>query len=265
MVSRKDALTGRFFIFVSSIFIACANLSLAKAEQCNTSDFDDRVIIKQVIDGDTVITAAGEHVRLIGINTPEIKHDGSPSEAGAVIAKQRLHQLINQQPAGLRYGEEKRDKYGRVLAHLFSTSGDNLQAKLLSKGLAMPLNIPPNVALANCYASASLSARNNKLGLWALRQYQPVPVQHLTNKSRGFRIIQGKVISVSKSRSSTWINLENNVAIRLVNEDLPFFTELDINQLVNTTIEARGWLYRRNKQLRMRLRHPLDIAIIQPE
>jgi len=228
---------------------------------CVSTHFDGKVVIKYVIDGDTVILTDNRHVRLIGINTPEISHsDNKPSEAGAELARKSLMQLLkNQQQVQLLYGKERLDKHGRTLAHIYLKNGLNIQAEMLRQGLAMPLRIAPNLALMDCYSAISLIAKKEKRGLWASSRYKTHHVFSLSGSEKGFYFISGKVEQVTESRSSIWINLGNNVALRIHKEDLNNFNKNDLMSLLGKTIEASGWLYRRNKQLRMRIRHKLDL------
>lgn len=206
------------------------------------------------------------HVRLVGIDTPEIYHDGRQAQPGAIKAKLYLQQLLDGATfAGLRYDAERRDRHGRTLGHLFLDNGENIQASLLAEGLAMPLFIPPSVHYANCYADVAARARDNRKGLWSLPDYRPIPVNSLRGNERGFHILRGRVRYLSDSRSAVWINLENNVALRITRPDLPYFNEVFFKQLPGQLVEVRGWLYERNDQLRMRLRFPLNVSIIKPE
>lgn len=244
--------------------LSLAQTAYAKPDltpECVSTHFDEEVIIKSVIDGDTVILTDNRHIRLIGINTPEINHKNIKlSDAGALKAKIALINLLkNQETIQLTYGKENLDRHGRTLAHLYLKNGLNLQEELLRQGLAMPLRIAPNLSLAECYNQASLSAKRKNLGLWALTRYKTRDVQNLKGTEKGFHIISGKVEQVTESRSSIWINLQNNVALRIHKDDLDYFNKNDLMSLQNKTIEASGWLYKRNKQLRMRIRHGLDI------
>ena len=242
---------------------ACSEPKLST--NCVSTHFDEEVELKSVIDGDTVILADNRHIRLIGINTPEINHDNlKQSDAGALEAKKALINLTkNQQSIHLVYGTERHDRHGRTLAHLYLKNGLNIQQELLRQGLAMPLRIGPNLSFADCYHKSSLSARAQNQGLWSLAQYQPQNVSTLNDSDRGFRLILGKVERVTESRSSIWLNLQNNVALKIHKDDLINFDKNDLMSLSGKTIEASGWLYKRNKQLRMRLRHRLDLNIIQ--
>jgi endonuclease YncB( thermonuclease family) len=228
---------------------------------CVSTHFDEQVPIEYVIDGDTVILTDKRRVRLIGINTPELSHNSNkPSEVGAELARKSLIQLLHNQPQiQLLYGTERLDNHGRTLAHIFLNNGLNIQAEILRQGLAMPLRIAPNLALINCYSTASLNAKKEKRGLWALSRYKTHNVFSLSGHEKGFYFISGKVKQITESRSSVWINLENNVALRIQKDNLINFNRNDLMSLRGKTVEASGWLYRRNEQLRMHIRHKLDL------
>lgn len=263
-LSHKNALIGRFFIFgVFSIFSPFCYSVSNQPSSCVSAYFGENVAIAYVIDGDTVVLADNRHIRLIGINTPEISHNNELSDVGAEIARESLIQILDNQPqVQLLYGKERLDRHGRTLAHIYLDSGMNVQAEMLIKGLAMPLRIPPNLSLMDCYSTASLIAKKEGRGLWALPRYQTHDVFSLTGTERGFYFISGKVKLVTESRSSIWINLENNVALRIVRDDLDNFNKSDLTSLRGKYIEANGWLYKRKGQLRMRIRHKLDLNVL---
>lgn len=253
-------------VFIFSLFLLTqqAYSKPVLSEKCVSTHYDEEIYIKMVIDGDTVILTDDRHIRLIGINTPEINHESiNHSDPGALKAKASLEKLLkNQKSVHLTYGKEQFDRYKRTLAHLYLKNGLNIQAELLRQGLAMPLRIAPNLALADCYNTASLSAKHKNLGLWALPRYQTRHVHKLKVSEKGFHIISGKVERITESRSSIWLNLKNNVALRIHKDDLNYFNKNDLMSLQGKTIEASGWLYNRNKQLRMRIRHELDLRVI---
>ena len=266
---QASALTGRFFVsaclclfFISVHAEDDALEKYALHPSCSTTDFDDTVTIKHVIDGDTVVLSDERRVRLIGINTPEISHDNRPAEIGADQALDYLARLLKTNPdIGLVYDEERTDKYKRTLAHLFLKDGINIQALLLKRGLATPLIIPPNLNYLDCYGKSSEFAQSQEIGLWALKQYQPVSVESLSINDLGYRIITGNVMRIGESRSATWINLARNLALRITREDLPHFPDNMFKDLTGKNITARGWLYFANGQFRMQIRHPANIKI----
>jgi endonuclease YncB( thermonuclease family) len=266
---QASALTGRFFVSVCLCLCPCilpaeedALEKYALEASCSVNSFDHTATVKQIIDGDTIVLADERHVRLIGINTPEIGRDGRLAEIGADQAHDYLSRLLQTNPEiGLVYDQERTDKYGRTLAHLYLKDGLNIQALLLKRGLATPLVIPPNLSHLDCYEKSSAYAQTRQIGLWALKQYQPVPVESLSLNDLGYRVISGNVLRVGESRSATWINLARNLALRITKGDMPHFPDNMLGNLTGKNITARGWLYFTNGQFRMQIRHPSDIRI----
>jgi endonuclease YncB( thermonuclease family) len=68
-------------------------------------------VVAQVVDGDTVELASGEHVRLIGVDTPERGTCGYDAATGAMrrMVESRTVVLVN--PGSV----QDRDSYGRLL------------------------------------------------------------------------------------------------------------------------------------------------------
>ncbi len=261
---QKNALFGRFFMLVVfSLFSSYSYSDYNQPSNCVSTYFDEKVYLDYVIDGDTVVLRDGRHIRLIGINTPEISHqDDKASDAGAELAREFLIKLLDKDhQIQLLYGKERLDKHGRTLAHIYLKNGLNVQAEILKQGLAIPLRIGPNLSLVECYSSSALEAKNNNSGLWTLARYKTHSTLSLSGAERGFYIISGKVKHVSESRSSLWINLENNVALRIHRDDLNYFSKNDLLSLTGKTVEASGWLYQSKKQHRMRIRHELDLKL----
>jgi endonuclease YncB( thermonuclease family) len=270
-IEQTSALTGRFF--VSACLCFCPGVGLAADDalekyaletSCSTNKYNDTVTVKHVIDGDTIILTDERRVRLIGINTPETGREGRPDQIGADQAQDYLSRLLHTNAEiKLVYDKEHTDKYGRTLAHLFLKDGINIQAILLKRGLATPLAIPPNLAHVDCYEKSAEFAQSQQIGLWALKQYQPVPVESITIRDLGYRIITGNVLRIGESKSSIWINLARNLALRITKEDQPYFQDSNLKDLVGKEIIARGWLYYSHGELRMRIRHPVDLNIRQ--
>lgn len=261
--TQKNALYGRFFIPLILILIGLPSHADDLLNQsCVSTHFDEKAYIDYVIDGDTVVLKDKRHVRLIGINTPEISRNEHPSETGAVKARAELIKLLQAQPAiRLLYGQERYDRHGRTLAHLFLNNGTNIQAELLKSGLAMPLRIPPNLLYADCYNLVSQFAKEHGQGLWALSRYKIRDVSSLNGSEKGFFFITGRVNRISNSQSAVWLNLNNNVAIKISRNDLRYFNSTQLGSLKDEVIEVSGWLYSHKGQLRMRLRHPLDLNL----
>ena len=89
--------------------------------QQNTSR-DTAYPVLKVIDGDTIKIEYGgksETVRLIGVDTPETVHPNKPVEPFGPEASAFLKNMLKGESVYLRFGEEKRGKYGSLLAYIY--------------------------------------------------------------------------------------------------------------------------------------------------
>ena len=94
-----------------------------------------------VYDGDTVtldislgfnITMHKQKVRLLGINTPEVR--GEERELG-LISRDRLRELIDGKDVVIVTHKDKGGKYGRLLATIY-LDGVNINQQLVDEGFA---------------------------------------------------------------------------------------------------------------------------------
>lgn len=248
-----------FMGIISALLFCLLSLPTQAKEaiRCPTEHIDQQALVTYIYDGDTVRLNDGRKVRLIGINTPERGYKGNASEPFAEAAYQHLTQLL---PPGtkvqLRLGAEPRDKYDRLLAHLFLPNGMNLSAQLLSEGFATAIVHPPNIWAHGCYARQEIRARKRSKGIWTLPAYQGVESTSLSSNDEGYRIIQGRVKRVGHSKNSLWLNLEGKVALRIPRDMLGYFSSYDPAQLLGRRVAVRGWLNYHKKELRMTVRHP---------
>ncbi len=253
---------GAPFAFLRAGIIAIL-LSVAgtiAAVECPADRHDERAVVAEVFDGDTVRLRDGRRVRFIGINTPEIGRDGKPSEPMAEAARAEVERLLaERRQVVLRLGTERQDRYGRLLAHLFLPDGTNLTAHLLERGLGTALTVPPNLWNLECYRAAEAQALAAKRGVWALAAYQPQASESLNRNDTGFRIVQGRVERVGESTGALWLNLTGRVALRIRKQDLPYFPE-DLRHLQGRRVVARGWLHYHGGELRMTVRHPAALT-----
>jgi len=268
----KGAHYGRFFICKNIYLAIClAFLSTFLSAQtnsaplsCDLGSADETVEVTHVIDGDTVILKDGRHIRLIGINTPEIGRNGKTSEPGADAARKHLLSLLQEhKQIYLKTDTQQFDRYKRTLAHLFLSDGKNIQANLLAEGLATPLTIPPNLEYLDCYLQHSNQAIASQRGLWSLQQYKPLASTTLDKGIRGYHVITGRVKRIGESRTSIWINLSGNFALRIRREDLIYFNESELQDLQGKMIQVRGWVTIKDQEFRINLKHRSDMMLIR--
>ena len=89
--------------------------------QQNTSR-DTAYRVLKVVDGDTIkidFKGKSETVRLIGVDTRETVHPNKPVEFYGKEASAFLKNMLKGESVYLRFGEEKRGKYGSLLAYIY--------------------------------------------------------------------------------------------------------------------------------------------------
>jgi len=138
------------------------------------------VYVKRVVDGDTLILATGERVRLIGIDTPEM-HESSKLHRDSkktnqdvktiiklgTLAYEFTKNLVEGKRVNLEFDVDKQDQYHRLLAYVYLKDGTFVNAEIVKQGYASVMTIPPNVKYADYFLKLSQEAREAKRGLWA--------------------------------------------------------------------------------------------------
>lgn len=256
---------GRCQILGAALLVAWALTGATTATaHCAAGHIDRLTRVTYVFDGDTVEIDGHERVRFIGINTPEIAHDGRPAQPMAERAKAELRALLRRhhERIGLRYGRERHDRYHRLLAHLYLRDGTSIEEWLLERGLATTLAIPPDVRSIGCYRAAERRARRAHRGIWALPAYQPLDSTHLHGRINGYRLIRGRVVHVGWTHRSVWLDLAGGVGLRIDRRDLSYFRSLDLRHIKDRVVLARGWVHSYHGEPRMRIRHPAALEIV---
>lgn len=141
-------------------------------------------VVTYIIDGDTIAVQIGrtiEKVRLIGIDTPEsrrneranLQAERGKRDVKAIIqmGKQAKEALKGLAPKGtelrIEYDVQRRDKYGRLLAYLYTKDNTMINEEMLRLGYAQLLTIPPNVRYVERFRKVLTKSRDDKRGLWA--------------------------------------------------------------------------------------------------
>lgn len=143
----------------------------------------EKAKVLSIVDGDTVKVIyhhREESIRLIGIDTPEtrpnkkaikdaqrVKSDIETITSQGKEAKNFVKSLVK--PGDLleiEFDIRARDKYGRLLAYLYLSSGKMLNEEIVKAGYAQLMTIPPNLKYQERFLMAYREARENHRGLW---------------------------------------------------------------------------------------------------
>lgn len=125
--------------------------------------------VVSVYDGDTFTLSTGDKVRVMWINTPELK----PLEDYGIEARDATEAFVSTGSVSLSYGGAERDGYGRLLGQV-SVEGRWLAEDLIEKGLAHLFLIPPvgDETPVETLLAAQDRARAANRGIWSTERYQ---------------------------------------------------------------------------------------------
>lgn len=253
---RKTPRTGLY----GSLCLAAACQPLWADTACNSRQYDETTSIRYIHDGDTLHLKDGRKVRLIGINTPEIAHGEKTAEPFSYQAKDALGVLFSEDKTiSLIYGNEKYDRYKRLLAHAFTGDGENIQATLLKLGLARSVTFPPNTRFSACYKQQERKARCARAGLW--KNTPLLSAESIRDKDIGFQLVTGTLNKIRINRKGIWLKLDNKLTVGIRPEEKQLFDIDAIQALLEKDIVVRGWLNKSKKKTPyyMRIRHPSSI------
>ncbi|MCK1794356.1 thermonuclease family protein [Pseudomonas violetae] len=238
MLLKKASLAGAFF--VSAIWLSGAHAF------CPAPKSLAPATVQRVVDGDTLRLSDGRSVRMIGLNTPELGKKGRTDEPFAVAARQRLEALVAASGGrvGLLPGKERKDHYGRTLAHVYNAEGANLEAQMLAEGLGFQVAVAPNIDLAACQQAAEQTARQARLGIW--RQSPVLEAGQISGS--GFAVLSGVVSKVQRNGGGVWIELQDSVVLRVAPNLLKRFDLSVLERLQGRQVEARGWVVDRARR-----------------
>lgn len=128
--------------------------------------------VLKVIDGDTInveIDGKSFPVRLIGINSPELKDPRKPVECFAKEASEKANQVLAEKNVKLENDptQTDKDKYDRLLRYVFLEDGINFNKMMIEEGFAFEYTYSNPYKYQDEFKLAQKNAEENKRGLWA--------------------------------------------------------------------------------------------------
>jgi endonuclease YncB( thermonuclease family) len=251
---RKSAGGGTSLIFLAAFITwshaaAAEDRAIAVASACRPATFATGMG-GEATDARTFVLDDGREVRLAGIESPG-------AGANAADGKARLQSLVSGRTLILKRFDSERDRYGRLLAHVFGAApGDErwVQADLVASGHA---RVAAHVGDRACAAELmrhERAARDGKLGVWSDPYYavrradDPAAV---AGKRGRFAIVEAKVVSVRESGGTIYVNFgrrwseDFTVTITKRNERMFAAASVDPKALAGRHVRVRGWIEER--------------------
>lgn len=130
--------------------------------------------VERTVDGDTFIAiledGSRERVRMLLLDTPETKKEGTPVQPFGPEASEYTKKLLSGQRVELEFDEEQRDQYDRMLAYVY-LNGEMVNEKLLEQGLARVVVYRPNDKYIDEFREIQNKAKQQKSGVWSIEGY----------------------------------------------------------------------------------------------
>lgn len=128
--------------------------------------------VTQIIDGDTITVTrdgAEEKVRLLGIDTPEVDETRGPVECFGKEASAKTTSLLTGESVSLETDptQAERDKYGRLLAYVYTADGALVNKILVEGGYAREYTYDKPYTYQADFKAAEKTARAKESGLWS--------------------------------------------------------------------------------------------------
>lgn len=153
-------------------FIFGLSISLQNVQNSSQTEIISPLMVKRVIDGDTIEMASGEKVRYIGIDTPETVDPRRPIGCFGKEASDENKKLVEGKEVILEKDISEVDKYGRLLRYVYVKQDDKsllfVNDYLVRNGFAKAVTFPPDVKFSAQFIKAEKEAREKERGLWKI-------------------------------------------------------------------------------------------------
>jgi endonuclease YncB( thermonuclease family) len=250
---------------------ACVVAETARAA-CDLEDAGKATIV-EVLNTESLLLEDGRAIRLVGALAPRTE----ARWAQAMGLEDRILGALEERLLGkevvLKLGARERDRYGRLLAHVFAGDGEErvwVQQALIRDGLAMAYSFEDNRACMRELQADERAAREAGAGFWeqgVFRVRDAGDLDSLDGLVYSFQIVEGRVQDVAESRGRIYVNFgedwRTDFTATIAPSDRSRFegSDVDLRGLDGQTIRVRGWLERRNGPM-IDVTHPEQIEMI---
>lgn len=241
------------------LFLFVAFFPLSLSASCSNVGWDQTARVKLVNDGDTITLENGRLVRFIGIDTPEINHrNKSRSERYALQAKALVERYIRVgEKVHLVFDKRRRDKYGRLLAYVYSKTGRNLALLQLKSGLAKQLVIGKNDRFWRCFQKAEKQARLRRKGIWS--GFAPLRAALITKENKGYQYIRGIISEITENKKGLQFFLDRRLKVRISASKLKKFKDNNISFRLHDRLLLTGKVTFSDQEPELTLYHPVQV------
>ncbi|MCE2509647.1 MAG: thermonuclease family protein [Alphaproteobacteria bacterium] len=220
-------------------------------------------VVREVVDGDTLVLESGDVVRLVGIQSPKLPlgRPGFPTQPLADAAKAALSDLVLQKKVALHFSGRRGDRHGRHLAHLFDAIGQWIQGEMLERGLARVNSYADN------RARVERQARAQNRGIWTDPFYRVLTPEAADAHLNRFELVEGRVYKAAIVKGNGYLNFgedwRTDFTIFVSRQARRLFERegIDITAYTGKRVRVRGWVSRYNGPM-IEATHPEQIEVL---
>jgi hypothetical protein len=173
----------------------------------------------------------------------------------------------------LRVGSRERDRYGRLMTHVFVQDGAEeiwVQQALVRDGLATVSSFADNRECARNLQAVERGAREAGAGFWeqgVFRVRDATDLDSLDGLAYSFQIVEGRVEDVAENRGRIYMNFGDDWRTDFTATVAPSDREafdgsgIALPDLEGRIIRVRGWVERRNGPM-IDVTHPEQIELV---
>ncbi len=160
----KPRLLSLIVLLLILILASACNSETGTPVQVSPKD-REQVLVVHVIDGDTIEIEGGQHVRYIGIDTPEVEGPYTSNECFGSEASEKNRELVEGKHVWMESDKENKDQYGRLLRYVY-IDDIMVNAELIRLGYARAVSYPPNTKYHELFLKLEREAAQSGTGLW---------------------------------------------------------------------------------------------------
>jgi len=269
-LSRK---AGKWLFSVIAPVALVLSADLARAG-CDLKDAGNATIV-EILNTESLLLEDGRAIRLVGTLSPRTgtrwaQAMGLESKIVAALEARLLGKEVR-----LRIGSRERDRYGRLMTHVFVGDGDDpvwVQEALVREGLATVYSFSDNRECVRELQAVERAAREAGAGFWeqgVFRVRDATDLDSLDGLAYSFQIVEGRVQDVAESRGRIYLNFgedwRTDFTATVAPSDRDSFngSGIELPDLEGRTVRVRGWVERRNGPM-IDVTHPEQIELIAP-
>ena len=233
--------------------------------------------VDRVIDGDSFVLALEDgselSVRLSAVQAPRTAQRSAAAWPYARESRAGLSALIEGRRVQLYYGGERRDRFGRAVAQIYTLDGASnsdlwVQGEMIRLGLARVYSWRGELADMAALYRLERQARERTRGIWgddfyAVRRPDPDPLAQYVDTAQ---IVEGIVTSTADVRGRIYLNFgadyKTDFTIAIAKKNAKHFAAINPLGLIGARVRVRGWIEMINGPM-IWLDHPGRLEVLR--